>query len=584
MPAVAIDRATTHLGPGWDRPVAVLVTAPGGAEPAAYAVGPPGAIVTIAAPELRVTVAEIEDRWAPRWVVWSAREDLTALVAARVRLHRLWDISQAHLLLHGGGQAHPGLAWAAASGLSADTVPGPPRGDLFEFAADRTDPRDAEDLVRADGHLRPDAVHGTWIERPSRLRDWARAALATAAAQGERADSLSPRLRTTIHAESAAALLCLELERDGLPLDRARIEGLITDAAGPRPHSPADEIAARTARDRDVLRHVPGREGTDLRNPAQVKALLAAVGIEVPTTRKWVLETQRAAHPVVPALLAWRARERIATTYGHRWLAAHVGPDDRLRGQWNACDGAAGRMTADNGLHNLPATLRSGVAAAPGFRFVRADLGQIEPRVLAAVSGDSAFAQATRADDLYAPVADRLGVDRPAAKIAVLAAMYGQRSGVAGEALKGLQRAYPVAMATLDEAYAVGVRGGDVRTFGGRLIPTGRFVRDAPVGADTAADAARGRFARNALIQGAAAELFKAWAVTVRAWTAPLGAEIVLCLHDELLVHAPESAAPEVAALVERALDDAARRWSGGAPFRFVSDTSILTRWSQAKA
>ena len=46
-------------------------------------------------------------------------------------------------------------------------------------------------------------------------------------------------------------------------------------------------------------------------------------------------------------------------------------------------------MTATAGLHNLPADLRPAVAAEPGHVFVRADLGQIEPRVLAAVSGDA---------------------------------------------------------------------------------------------------------------------------------------------------------------------------------------------------
>ena len=64
---MVIDLVTTHLGPGWDRPVAVLVTAPGGAEPAAYAVGPPGAIVTIAAPELGSLVNRMKrtDECAP---------------------------------------------------------------------------------------------------------------------------------------------------------------------------------------------------------------------------------------------------------------------------------------------------------------------------------------------------------------------------------------------------------------------------------------------------------------------------------------------------------------------------------------
>lgn len=51
------------------------------------------------------------------------------------------------------------------------------------------------------------------------------------------------------------------------------------------------------------------------------------------------------------------------------------------------------------------------------------------------------------ADDLYAPVAAKLRVERSVAKIAILAAMYGQRSGAAGESLRDLQGAYPVAWA-----------------------------------------------------------------------------------------------------------------------------------------
>ena len=134
-------------------------------------------------------------------------------------------------------------------------------------------------------------------------------------------------------------------------------------------------------------------------------------------------------------------------------------------------------MTAQNGLHNLPAPLRPAICAAPGHVFVRADLGQIEPRVLAVVSADRAFAEATRSDDLYAPVAAKLGADRPTAKVAVLAAMYGQRSGAAGEALKDLERAYPVAMGLLDRAYDDGVARRPVRTWGGRLIRFGAAPR-----------------------------------------------------------------------------------------------------------
>jgi DNA polymerase I len=560
--------------------VAVLAVTPSGRGDAWGALLHDERCVIAPASEVVEAARRLEADRSPRWVWWSAEAAAAPLVDAGVPVARAWDVAEAHRLLNGGWSATAGQCWAAAHGIPLEGVPAPPTGDLFEFAADEP-PTAADELLDRSGYLRGD--HDEWLGDPQHLEGWARAALETAHLQHDAATATSVRLAGTVLSESAAAVLCLELRRDGLPIDRARTEQLLTDAVGPRPTSDADELASRRARDALVLAHVPGRESTDLRNPAQVLDMLKAVGVDVPNTRKWVLEPYRTAHPVVDALLDWRRDERIATTYGYRWLDANVGPDDRLRGRWTACDGAAGRMTAENGLHNLPVVLRPGVAAHEGHVFVRADLGQIEPRVLAVVSGDTAFAAATRADDLYAPVAQRLGVERPVAKVAVLAAMYGQRSGAAGEALKGLERAYPVAMDLLERAAASGRRGEPLRTYGGRVIPTGRFLAASPVGADPALDAARGRFARNAIIQGAAAELFKAWAATVRATTRDLGAQVVLCLHDELLVHTPAEHATEVAARVDRALDDAARRWAGGAPVRFVTDTSVIARWSDAK-
>ena len=310
----------------------------------------------------------------------------------------------------------------------------------------------------------------------------------------------------------------------------------------------------------------------------------------MPDTRAWRLERLRGAHPAVDALLAWRKAERLATTYGYRWLDDHVGVDGRLRGEWTACVGAAGRLTATAGLHSFPAELRVAVVAEPGHRFVRADLGQVEPRVLAAISGDDALAAATAAPDLYAPVAARLGVDRETAKVAVLGAMYGQTTGRGAEVLRQLERSYPVAMAHLATADRAARAGRALRTHGGRRLPMGRHTLaagdDDPVAEreDRRREAARGRYGRNAVVQGAAAELFKVWAVTVRARVAPLGGRVVLCLHDELLVHVPVAVATEAAAVVDAALDEAAHRWAPASPVRFVSDTSVVRRWADAKA
>jgi DNA polymerase-1 len=93
--------------------------------------------------------------------------------------------------------------------------------------------------------------------------------------------------------------------------------------------------------------------------------------------------------------------------------------------------------------------------------------------------------------------------------------------------------------------------------------------------------AAMGRYARNAVVQGAAAELFKRWAVTVRA---RLGAgRIVLCLHDELLVHVPAAEGEATARALDECLQDAAHGWAPGSGVRFVADIAVLHRWSDAK-
>ena len=274
----------------------------------------------------------------------------------------------------------------------------------------------------------------------------------------------------------------------------------------------------------------------------------------------------------------------MATTYGYGWLDRHVGADGRLRGEWSASDGAAGRMTASAGLHNMPADMRVAVVAEPGHVFIRADLGQIEPRVLAAVAGDDALAGASAADDMYAPIAGQLGVDRATAKVAVLGAMYGQTTGHGAAAGRRLNATYPVAMAYLAEGDRAGRAGESLRTYGGRRIRMRPIDPDLPEQQARAVAAAQGRYGRNALVQGAAAELFKVWATTVRARGRALDAQIVLCLHDELLVHVAERHADDAARLLEDGLQEAAARWAPSSAVRFTADISTISRWSDAKA
>jgi DNA polymerase-1 len=538
---------------------------------------PAGATV-IESTEPATTLRAIAAR-EPRWVWWSARQTATHLVQAGLRPGACWDLAAVHRLLTGWSRDDPAAVWAATHDLPEPaTVSAEPT--LLDTGSASDGPTDA------DGQLRPDWQRGAWAETADNLRTWAEFALASYDVQrGRVLDLTDPRVEPrdpglrllTAHAESLAGLLALELELDGLPLDRNVMTDLVAAIIGPRPVDDSHAAAQRRARDDAVLRQLPAPP-IDLRNPAQVRDVLGRIGLDVPDTRSWRLEPHAASLPAVSALLAWRKAERIATTYGWSWLDNHVGADGRLRGTWSAAEGA-GRMAAGAGLHNMPAELRAGVRADDGWVLVRADLGQVEPRVLAVVSADAVLADAARADDMYAPVAAALGCDRPTAKVAVLAAMYGQTSGAAGAALRDMDRTYPRAMAYLRDAEQAGRDGVDIRTYGGRLLRLARADDD-----QRFPPSAWGRFARNAVVQGAAAELFKAWAGTVRAGLQAAGGtgRIVLCLHDELLLHVPGDLAEDAFALVRHSLDATAHWWASGSGVRFVVDVSVGDSWAAA--
>jgi DNA polymerase-1 len=60
------------------------------------------------------------------------------------------------------------------------------------------------------------------------------------------------------------------------------------------------------------------------------------------------------------------------------------------------------------------------------------------------------------------------------------------------------------------------------------------------------------------------------------------GGEIVLCLHDELLVHVPRQAAGDVVQVVESSLAETAAWWAAGSGVRFVADITVGETWADA--
>ena len=217
-------------------------------------------------------VAVADEMVRPRWAVWS-QETARTLAGQGIRLATCWDVAAAHRLLFGGWRADPEYAWACLHGQSPDQVPvvaGAP--DLFS-AADGVP--DAPPLGAAA------ALEAAGLQ------------LASLTEQG------GGNRISTARCESTAELLCAELSADGLPVDRAVAERLLAEITGPRPRGPADAAAIRAARDARVLRHAPAGAAGDLRSPVQVKALLAAAGIDVPDTRAGRLAQFRESSPLV---------------------------------------------------------------------------------------------------------------------------------------------------------------------------------------------------------------------------------------------------------------------------------------------
>lgn len=489
----------------------------------------------------------------PRWVWDDTARWYPALLAAGVVVARCLDLRLARAILRrsvataGSPLARAPLdAWdaGAAAPAALDTLVG------FEEAGDGADELDPlAELARQEE------------------------ALSTASEAG--------RLRLLLAAESVGALIAREIAAAGLPWSADVHDRVLTELLGPRPlfggrPSRLEALAV-------VLREKLNAPELNPDSPSELLRALRRAGLAVESTRSW--ELQSIDHPAVPPLLEYKKLSRLLIANGWAWLDAWV-HDGRFRPEYVVGGVVTGRWaTSGGGALQLPRQIRAAVTADPGWSLVVADAAQLEPRILAALSGDSAMAAAGRGRDLYQGIVDAGVVpDRPRAKVAMLGAMYGATSGEAGRLLPRLARAYPRSVAHVEAAARAGERGEPVST---------RLGRSSPPGADgLAADAARarewGRFTRNFVVQGTAAEWALCWMGELRARLRTEGgavgrAHLVYFLHDEVIVHAPTEAAERVAAIVRESAVRAGRSLFGEGEVDFPVTVAIVESYDRAK-
>ena len=284
-------------------------------------------------------------------------------------------------------------------------------------------------------------------------------------------------------------------------------------------------------------------------------------------------------YPLVEDILQYRAYQKLNSTYVEGLLKV-IGEDGRIHSTFNQTEARTGRLSSDNpNLQNIPirtelgSQLRAYFIAKPGCVLVDADYSQIELRILAHVTGDEHMQNAFRSgEDIHRSTAAKIyGIPqsevtprlRSSAKAINFGIMYGKGAyslskdiGVsvkeADAFLKNYLAAFPKVDGYMEKTIADAKDRGYVSTLFGRrralpeLSSSNRNIR-----------ASGERMARNTPIQGTAADVIKL--AMVRVWRRlrdeKMESRLILTVHDELIVEAPEAEAAKAASILREEME-----------------------------
>ncbi len=308
-------------------------------------------------------------------------------------------------------------------------------------------------------------------------------------------------------------------------------------------------------------------------------------------------------HELPDRVLRWRELAKLRSTYVDAFPAL-VSPDGRLRTRFNQAVAATGRLSsAHPNLQNIPIRtevgqrIRKAFVAGAGHCLVVADYSQIELRVLAHIAQEEAMVAAFRGgEDIHATTAAVVFGGSPLlinpdqrrmAKVINFGIIYGMSAwGLArqlgtskGEAERFITtyfERYPGVARYTEETLDAARESGKVETLYGRV----RWLPDVRSRNYNLRENAK-RMAINARIQGTAADLLKLAmiAVEARLLADHPGAHLLLTVHDELVVEAPEAEAEAVAAAVRAEMEGVA---SLDVPLEV--DVGVGPTWYDAKA
>lgn len=351
---------------------------------------------------------------------------------------------------------------------------------------------------------------------------------------------------------------------------------------------------------------------------------------------KHIYSTYQESHPQVKAiktLLEYRELHKLLSTYIEP-LPKKIGLDGRLHGQFNQSRTVTGRYASQEpNLQNLPKDARKLIVAPEGKLILGIDFSQIEPRILAHITGDKEFRRPyLEGTDLYSTLASKTfkkpieecgdgSKYRKMMKTGLLATMYGtsnftlaQQLGItieeAEDFIQDFLHAYPVVANWINSVHNFVDESGYVETMYGRKR---RFIghkeiakkykavcaeivkytngempkniwacKQIPYKVRQAYWAVAGEYGRvqrqsvNAIIQGTGAQIMKRAMIDIYNHFLTKGSEwkILATIHDEVLLEVPETITPEEVVEIENIMKTCVTL---AVPMKV--DTEVMIRW-----
>ena len=320
------------------------------------------------------------------------------------------------------------------------------------------------------------------------------------------------------------------------------------------------------------------------------------------STNADVLEKLKSKHPIIPAIMDYRMLTKLKSTYADG-LIKEIREDGRIHTTFQNLVTATGRLSStEPNLQNIPvrtdlgAEIRKMFVPKEGCVLVDADYSQIELRVLAHIAEDKTMQEAfcggrdihttTAAQVFEVPMESVTSLQRRHAKAVNFGIVYGISEFSLAEDI-GVSR-YE-AREYIDN-YLANYRG--VRAYMKNVVDSAREIgytqtlygrrRYIPELKSSNFNIRSGaeRITLNTPIQGTAADLIKLAMIRVEAalQNAFPEAELLLQVHDELIVECPEAIAPKVAEMISKEMESVAKL-----SVPLLAEAKIGKSWYDAK-